>query len=101
MGCLNMWHVYILKSLKDGRHYIGSTSDLCARIKRHNSGGNVSTRHRRPFELVKEETYNSKAEALRREREIKGLEHLIHSIEGVEGLGRFGCRRARQPGGRR
>ncbi|MEI6479299.1 MAG: GIY-YIG nuclease family protein [bacterium] len=34
-----MWFVYILKSLKDGRYYIGSTSDIEKRVERHNHGG--------------------------------------------------------------
>ena len=66
-----MWYVYVLKSLKDGRHYIGSTSDLDKRVLRHNRGGNISTRNRRPFELIYSEQYNTKAEAMKRERIIK------------------------------
>jgi putative endonuclease len=39
------YYVYILKSLKDGRYYIGSTSDVMARLKFHNSGLQRSTRY--------------------------------------------------------
>ena len=67
-----MFSVYILKSVKDGRFYIGSTSDLNARFLRHNNGGNISTRHRRPFELVYSEAYNTRREAVQREKIIKG-----------------------------
>ncbi len=66
-----MWFVYILRSLKDGRYYIGSTSNLEKRVERHNQGGNISTKNRRPLELVYFETYNTRVGALRRERVIK------------------------------
>lgn len=38
---------------------------------RHNSGGNVSTRWRRPLELVYYEEYNTKRESVARELKIK------------------------------
>ncbi len=68
---MNIWHVYVLKSFKDGKFYIGSTSNLQARIKRHNRGDNISTRWRRPFELIYQEVYNSRREAMIREKKIK------------------------------
>ncbi|MEK7630994.1 MAG: GIY-YIG nuclease family protein [Patescibacteria group bacterium] len=66
-----MWYIYVLKSQKDGRHYIGFTSDLEKRLLRHNSGGNISTKHRRPLELIYSEQYEDRITALRREKEIK------------------------------
>lgn len=65
------YYVYILRSLKDGKYYIGSTSDVEARLKFHNSGLQRSTRNRIPFELVLFETYQSKQEAIQREFQIK------------------------------
>jgi putative endonuclease len=66
-----MWYTYILQSKKDGKYYIGSTGDLERRIKRHNSGGNISTKNRRPLEIIYYEIYNTNSEALSREKEIK------------------------------
>ena len=66
-----MWFVYVLKSLKDGRYYIGSTSNLEKRVERHNHGGNISTKNRRPLELVYFETYNTRVDAIHREAVIK------------------------------
>ena len=66
-----MWYVYVLKSQKDGKFYIGSTGNIERRILQHNRGSNVSTRHRRPFELVYSEAYNTEQEAVRREKQIK------------------------------
>lgn len=67
----SMWYVYVLHSLKDGKYYIGCTTDLTKRLVRHNAGGNISTKYRRPFELIYSEMYNDKREAFARERQIK------------------------------
>jgi putative endonuclease len=47
----SMWYVYVLKSLKDGQLYVGSTNDLRRRLKEHKDGLCESTRHRRPMNL--------------------------------------------------
>ena len=65
------YYVYILRSLKDGKYYIGSTADVDARLKFHNEGRQRSTKHRTPFELIHTEQYSSKSEALAREKKIK------------------------------
>ena len=65
------WYVYILRSLRDGKYYIGYTSNLERRLEEHNSGRQRSTRHRVPFELVYYEEYESKSEAMKRERQLK------------------------------
>ena len=41
--------VYILRSQKDGRRYIGSTNNVGRRLSQHNSGKVQSTKYRRPF----------------------------------------------------
>jgi putative endonuclease len=64
-------YVYILQSLKDGRYYIGETSDVSARLSFHNAGLQRSTRNRRPFKLILVEEYNTREEALVREKQIK------------------------------
>ena len=65
------YYVYILKSEKDNKYYIGSTSDVVARLNFHNAGLQRSTKNRAPFELVLFEEYDSKEEALKREKQIK------------------------------
>ena len=67
---MSYW-VYILRSLKNGRFYIGHTGNLEKRLARHNSGGNIYTRNIRPLELVHSEIYNSRGEAMEREKQIK------------------------------
>ena len=66
-----MWYAYILRSLKDGKFYTGSTSNLSERLKRYNSGRNPATKNQRPFELVYSEKYDRKEDAVRREFQIK------------------------------
>ncbi len=63
--------MYILKSLKDNRLYIGSTSNLKKRFKEHNSGLVTSTKLRRPLKLVYFEGYASEEEARHREHNLK------------------------------
>ena len=63
--------VYILQSLKDGSFYIGYTHDLEARVKEHNEGSTRYTKQKRPWELVYQEEFISKSEAIKRELFLK------------------------------
>ena len=65
------YFVYILYSEKDKDLYTGCTSNLAARIKRHNAGGVSATKTRRPLILIYKEKYFSKSEAFARERFLK------------------------------
>jgi len=64
-------YVYILRSLRDRLFYIGYSDDLRVRIQYHNAGKNISTKNRRPLELIFYEAFLSKTDALRRERYFK------------------------------
>ena len=46
-----MTGVYIIKSVKNSRYYIGSTIDIDRRLKEHNSGKVFSTKGNIPWEL--------------------------------------------------
>ncbi|MDP9230142.1 MAG: GIY-YIG nuclease family protein [Bacteroidota bacterium] len=63
--------VYILQSLKDSKFYIGETTNVEERLSFHNSGRQRSTKYRIPFRLVLIEKYETRMEALKREKEIK------------------------------
>ena len=65
--------VYILKSTKDNKLYIGQTNNIEARLLRHNSGKVTATKNRRPLILIYKEDYASRAEAMRREKYLKSL----------------------------
>lgn len=58
-----MYYVYILKSLRDGKLYIGSTPDLQKRFRQHQAGQSLSTKHRKPFKLIYYEAYSHKEDA--------------------------------------
>ena len=66
-----MYSVYILLSKKDGKRYIGSTSDLVRRIAEHNNRLVVATKYRRPLTLIYSEVFVTEKEARIRERYFK------------------------------
>jgi putative endonuclease len=66
-----MYYVYILKSRKDNKLYIGRTGDLRRRIAEHADGKNVSTRSRLPLDLIYYEAYASQADSRIRESRLK------------------------------
>jgi putative endonuclease len=67
-----MFYVYVLHSKKDGRRYIGYTSDLKNRLIEHEKGRVVSTKERRPLELVYYEACIHQSDATAREKYLKG-----------------------------
>ena len=89
--------VYILQSQASGRFYVGQTSDLERRIDQHNdSSYNVSVYTKRlkgPWVCVYHEGFDTRGEAIRREREIKSkksrryIQYLIRGRQSP-GVGR-------------
>ncbi|MDH9162160.1 MULTISPECIES: GIY-YIG nuclease family protein [Staphylococcus] len=64
-------YIYIVKC-KDGSLYTGYAKDIVQRVAKHNRGqGAKYTKIRRPVELVYQEMFDTKSEALKREYEIK------------------------------
>ncbi len=66
-----MFYVYVLKSRKDNKLYIGLTSDLKRRIQGHNRGQTRSIKSRKPFNLVYYEAYLDSQDAEIRELKLK------------------------------
>ena len=66
-----MFFVYILKSKKDKTLYVGYTSDLRERFKKHNLGLVNSTKSKIPYRLVYYEAYTSRQDATHREHNLK------------------------------
>jgi putative endonuclease len=67
-----MFTVYVLYSQKFDKIYIGFTSDFETRFRSHNELGTKGwTLKYRPWTLLFKEEFHSKAEALKRERELK------------------------------
>lgn len=68
-----MAYVYILKSEKSGKYYIGSTGNIRERVRQHNSGNVTFTRNLRPLVLVLVQKYSNITEAKEIERRLKAL----------------------------
>ena len=66
-----MYYVYVLKSQFDGKLYVGYTTNLRNRLREHQDGEVISTKPRRPFEIIFYEGYKNKEDAKRRERYFK------------------------------
>jgi putative endonuclease len=65
------YYIYILFSEIPDRYYIGSTSELEGRLKKHNHIHRGYTSAGKPWKLVYSESFNSKPEALTREKQLK------------------------------
>ena len=63
--------VYVLRSEKDGRYYVGMTSDLRKRLIAHNTGRTKSTKGYRPWRLLHLEEYPDREIARKREKYLK------------------------------
>ena len=66
-----MFYVYFLGSLRNQDLYVGSTKDLEKRFSLHNTGKVKSTKPYTPWRLLGYEVYNSRSEAVKRERFLK------------------------------
>lgn len=72
---MSAWAVYIVRCA-DGTFYTGIATDVGRRVAEHNAADGLAakyTRSRRPVILVYEETAPTRAEAGRREYQIKQL----------------------------
>ena len=80
------YQVYILFSSTLNKYYIGFTGDdLMQRIRKHNSNHKGFTGGLADWQLMYSETYSSKAEAMKREKQIKGWKSriMIEKLMGV------------------
>ena len=68
-----MNYLYILKSAKNSRYYVGSTNDLDRRLAEHDRGKTKYTKYAGPFDLVYQEKFDTLKQARQREYQIKKL----------------------------
>lgn len=66
-----MYYVYILESLSNGDFYKGSTENYVERLKQHNLGESQYTRSLGPWKLIFVQAFETKTEALKREKRLK------------------------------
>jgi len=67
-----MYYIYFVKSIKNGKVYVGRTSkEPILRIEEHNKGTNKWTKANRPFKLIYFETYKCLEDVVSREKFFK------------------------------
>lgn len=76
-----MYYVYLLKSKKDGKLYIGFTPRLNERFAKHNRGEVISTKSRRPLEMIYYEAYKSVQDARKREKNLKLFSKAYYALK--------------------
>ncbi len=81
-----MFHMYILKSEKNDKYYIGHTNDIHRRLEEHNSRHTKSTRAGIPWKIVFVEEYKTKHEAIIRENKIKSMKSKKFIKELINGV---------------
>ncbi len=65
------YFVYVLQSDVTKKFYIGQTKDVEARLQKHNQGESQATKSGRPWRLLYKEFYETRSEAVLRERFLK------------------------------
>jgi len=81
-----MYIVYILRSKKNDKHYVGHTADLNERLRRHNGGMVKSTKAFTPWAVILTEEFVTKSEAYKRELEIKSYKGGFKFKELIGGI---------------
>ena len=67
-----MFYVYVLRSLKNGKQYVGLTSKGPEeRLRQHQSGSSQWSRQNGPLELIHKEAFEDKKLAQWREKFLK------------------------------
>jgi len=71
-----MFSVYVLKSTIAEKYYIGQSENLQERLIWHNSSRARWTKRFQPWVLVYSENFESRSEAMKREKELKALKNI-------------------------
>jgi putative endonuclease len=67
-----MYYVYVLRSQKNGKRYVGYTAkEIEVRLKEHNYGSNQWAKQNGPFELAYADEFSNKKEAIDWEKFLK------------------------------
>jgi putative endonuclease len=67
----SMFYFYILRSRKNGKLYLGYTTDLKTRLRSHNLGQNDATKPNIPYELIFYSGFINQIDAIHCERYYK------------------------------
>lgn len=75
-----MHYLYIIKSKVKHTFYIGITTDIQKRLKKHNAGGNKSTKPYKPWIIVYTEHFITKRDAIIRENISKTYRNTVYRL---------------------
>ena len=75
--------VYILSSEKDGSFYVGSTEHLEERVAFHNSPRARWTKRHQPWKLIHVEEFETRGDAVRREKYLKSLKGIGKHLDDI------------------
>ena len=81
---MSMFYVFILRSQKNGRHYIGQTKNLDDRLNRHNSGRERSTKSGAPWDLIFTKSFLTRSEAFQLEQKLKGFKSRSRVLDYIK-----------------
>jgi putative endonuclease len=73
-----MYCTYILYSAKCDRYYIGYTSDITARLIRHNEGKVTATKNCKPYIVKATKFFATEAEARSEELRLKKMKSRVY-----------------------
>ena len=75
------YYVYIIRSLKNDKFYIGQTNDLDKRLQRHNGGYEKATKNKGPWVLFAYLKSESRVQAMKTEKKIKNFKSRNRTME--------------------
>jgi len=67
----NFQYIYVLRSAKSGRWYIGCTNNLRKRLQQHQKGLSRYTKGKGPFEIIYFEGCKNESDGFAREKYLK------------------------------
>ena len=83
---MEKYFVYILKS-DLGYSYIGQTSNLEDRLRRHNSDRSTYTKQKGTWHLIATACFASRSEAVQLEKKLKGFKNSEKAINYLNKIG--------------
>ena len=70
-----MFYTYVLQSIHHDKIYVGQTSDLEERIKRHNNRRSKSTKKYAPYKLIAAIPNETRSQACELESKLKAMKN--------------------------
>jgi len=78
-----LYFTYVLKSESSGRLYIGQTNNLEARINKHNSDRNFSTKNKGPWKLLFSKEFAARKDAMAFEKRLKSMKSRNYLLKKI------------------